>query len=118
NRLNFRGSNQSNEDLSNVEVEFQGEAENKIVFVDLPARSKTTSAISISNSKVGLKVGSLKVADQNIYFDDQLFYAYTTEKRVNVLILNGEDASANVGIIFDLDSYYAVLEKEFNAFKR
>lgn len=118
NRLNFRVSNQSNEDLSNVEVEFQGEAENKIVFVDLPARSKTTSAISISNSKVGLKAGSLKVADQNIYFDDQLFYAYTTEKRVNVLILNGEDASANVGIIFDLDSYYAVLEKEFNAFKR
>lgn len=118
NRLNIRLFNDTDEDLSNVELEFSGDAENKVLFVDLPARSSSKTALTITNTKSGLKSGSVKIADQNIFFDDAMYYSYMTEKKVNILILNGEDATPNIPLIYSLDNYYQVTEKNFLSFTR
>jgi len=118
NRLNISLFNDTDEDLSNVELEFSGDAENKVLFVDLPSRTSTKTAITITNTNAGLKSGSVKIADQNIFFDDAMYYSYMTEKKVNILVLNGEDASPNVPLIYSLDQYYDVTEKDFLSFTR
>ncbi len=118
NRLNISVQNNSDQDLTNVELEFSGDAENKVLFVDLPARIKTKTAITVTNKKDGLKSGSVRIADQNIYFDDAFYYSYVTEKQVNVLILNGEDASENVPLIYSLDQYYNLVQLDYLSFTR
>jgi hypothetical protein len=118
NQLNIRVRNNSKEDLSNVELEFTGDRENKIVFLDIAANSSAESSITVSNKKAGIHGGMARIADQNIYFDDAFYYSYSVEKNVNVLIINGEDATPNVNLIYSLDSYYKVEEKDVSSFTR
>ena len=106
NELNINITNKGGADLENVEVLVNIAEFKKTLFVSLPANQTTTSRITYSDKSTGVKTGSVKVMDNHVLFDDAFYLSYKVVENVNILTLNGEDATENISTVFDLDDFY------------
>ena len=113
--LNIRLFNTSDEDLKNVEVTVKVDRFNKSFYTDIPANGKKETSLTYSDKSVGWKTGKVTVADDYVIFDDTYYLSYEVKEHANVLVLNGEDAIENVGIVLDLEDYYLVEENNISA---
>lgn len=115
NTLNVQVVNRSENDLQNLEVEFQVGKVNRVVFMDVKANAKAQTSITFQNKSVESIAGKIMVADNSVFFDDTYYLSYQVEKSANVLVLNAEDGVANVAIPYDLDTYYKLSKIELTA---
>lgn len=113
--LNIRLFNSSDQDLKNVEVRVEVDRFNKSFYTDIPANGTKETSLTYSDKSVGWKSGKVSVADENVIFDDTYYLSYEVKEHANVLILNGEDAITNVGIVLGLEDYYLVQENNISA---
>lgn len=94
--------------VQTVDVNMRIGTINRDVFSDIPAFGSDTVELSYFENKAGNIKGSLKVNDRQMNQDDSYFFSYTVKSKSNVLVVNGSDASENVGIVYGLDDFYNV----------
>ena len=112
NELNIRVVNKGAEDMVNTEVLINIDSFKKTIFVDIPNNQSITSKIGYMDKSLGTKVGKVQVVDNHVFFDDTYYLSYEVKEKINVLILNGEDAVENVAMVLDLDNYFNYLSKK------
>lgn len=115
NEINIRIVNTGNEALQNIEVSVNIDRYKKSFYVDLPANGKKSTSLTYTDKSKGFKTGKITVADDHVLFDDTYFISYEVKDHADVLVLNGEDAIDNIGIVLDLEDYYVVEENDITA---
>lgn len=116
NELNVRVHNYSSNDIVNIEVHLEVNNVKRDVFLDIPANNYTTTTFNYTEQKSGVKKGVVSVNDKQFYADDEYYFSYTVDQNLNLLIINGEDAVNNIGIVYNLDNYYKPTEIQQNQF--
>lgn len=106
--LSIRVINESEEDLTNVEVKFTLDNVQRDVFVDVPAKDKTITTINYTEKSKGYKNGKITVNDKQLFWDDDYYFSYFVDQKLDILIINGEDASPSVEQIYSLEAFYKV----------
>jgi hypothetical protein len=95
--------------VTNAQVEVSVNSFEKDFFVDVKAGQSTITCISIKIEKnTEGSEGVVSVLDQQMFFDDALYFSFTGQKNSEVLIIDGENAVNNVQRVFQQDSFYRV----------
>jgi hypothetical protein len=116
NEINVKVKNYSDKDLVNAELHLQVNETKRDVFMDIKAFESTVVPITYSDLKAGIKKGKLQINDKQMTFDDDYYFSYEVKEKSNVLIIDGEDAVPNVGIVYNLDKYYQTQSISSNSF--
>lgn len=73
------------------------------------AGSFCDSALTYTNTGVGVQLAKVSIGDAQVAFDDDWFFSYSVEERVNILSLTGDnpaDTSAAVSRLFRNDPFF------------
>jgi hypothetical protein len=116
NELNIRLVNESDQDLTNVEVKFKLNSISRDIFMDIPADDNAVTVINYTEKDQGYKSGIITVNDRQLFWDDDYYFSYRVDAKSDVLILNGENAVPNVEQVFRLEAFYNVSILSENAF--
>lgn len=116
NELYIKATNHGQEDLQNVQLQFESSEINRDLFVDIPKGQSVITSLSFSPKKVGIQSGVIKIADKQFYSDDDYFFTYTVAEKSPILVIDGTDANKNLANIYKLDNFYSVNEVEQGSF--
>jgi len=116
NELNIRIVNQSDADLTNVEVQFSAGNVRRDLFIDIPAKEKAVTVINYTDKIRGTKKGKVTVNDKQLFWDDDYHFSYMVDDHADILIVNGEDFSPTVEKVYLLEPYYSVKAIDHTAF--
>lgn len=81
---------------------------NRDVFADIPSNGSDTVELSYFNNQVGKVQGSVKVNDRQMNMDDSYFFSYEVKANSDILVIDGESAVSNIGVVYALDDFYRV----------
>ena len=115
NELNIRLVNAGANDMVNTEVLISIDQFKKTIFVDIPKNQSVTTKVGYMDKTTGIKSGKVQVVDNHVFFDDSYFLSYEVKEKINVLILDGEDAVPNISMVLDLDNYFNYSSKKITA---
>lgn len=116
NEINVRVKNYSQQDLINMELHLAVNDTKRDVFLDLKAFESKAVQITYSDLKAGIKKGKIQINDKQMNFDDDYYFSYEVKEKSSVLIIDGESAVPNVGIVYNLDKYYQTQSISINSF--
>lgn len=114
--LNVRVHNYSSKDVTNVEVHLEVNSVKRDVFLDIPANNFTQTTFNYADQKPGFKKGYVSVNDKQFFIDDEYHFSYSVNSSSNILIINGENAVNNIGIVYALDNFYKITQINQNQF--
>lgn len=106
--LNIRIKNFGSSPVENVEVEVIIGQIRKLIYLNADANSTSTSSFTYKEEKSGWISGKASVADEQLFFDNELYFSYEVSNNVNILIIDGEDAVPNFNVVYSLDQFYNV----------
>lgn len=104
--LYIRLKNEGTNTVSSVDVNIRIGRINRDVFADIPSNGSDTVELSYFNNQSGKIQGSVKVNDRQMNMDDSYFFSYEVRDNSHVLIVDGESAVSNIGVVYGLDNYY------------
>ena len=116
NELNIRVVNNSDKEITNAEIHCDIDGVKRDVFLDLQAKSTSTTVINYTERSSGMKKGKISVNDKQLFWDDDFYFSYTVDNQTGVLVINGEGASQAVTTVYSLEKYYNLKSIEENAF--
>ena len=108
--LSIRVVNTGKEAVESAVVSVQIGKLKRDLFAELPANGADTVHLNYFNQDPGIAKGSISINDKQMTQDDSFFFNYEVKKSSSVLIVNGEDAVENVGVVFRLDDFYRIKE--------
>ncbi len=108
--LSIRVVNTGKEAIESAVVSVQIGKIKRDLFAELPANSADTVHLNYFNQDAGIAKGKIAINDKQMTRDDSFYFNYEVKKSSSVLIINGEDAVENVGIVFGLDDFYRIKE--------
>jgi hypothetical protein len=108
--LSIRVVNTGKEAIESAVVSVQIGKIKRDLFAELPANSADTVHLNYFNQDAGIAKGKIAINDKQMTQDDSFYFNYEVKKSSSVLIINGEDAVENVGIVFGLDDFYQIKE--------
>jgi hypothetical protein len=106
--LNVRIRNYSASPIENVEVEVTIGQIRKLIYLSADAKSTATSSFTYKEEQPGWVSGKVSVADEQLFFDNDLYFSYEISENVNILLIDGQDAVPNFDIVYNLDQFYRV----------
>lgn len=112
--LSIRIVNTGKERIESAVVSVQIGKLKRDLFAELPANGSDTVQLNYFNQDAGIAKGKISINDKQMTRDDSFFFNYEVKKSSSVLIINGEDAVENVGIVFGLDDFYKIKEVTTN----
>jgi hypothetical protein len=112
--LSIRVVNTGKERIESAVVSIQIGKLKRDLFAELPANGADTVQLNYFNQDAGIASGKISINDKQMTQDDSFFFHYEVKKSSSVLIINGEDAVDNVGIVFGLDDFYKIKEVSTN----
>lgn len=115
NTLNIKINNRSGSDIENLEITIRIEDYNKTIFVNAGANKSSVSSVSFSHKSLGWKKGTINVADESVFFDDNYFLSYEVIDKTDVLVINGEDAVEGAHLLYEMNSAYNCTVKEITS---
>lgn len=123
-RIGIRITNSGDKSVENAVVNVKIGTNNRDLFTSIPANGSDTVFLDYFNQKSGEIAGAITINDKQMNQDDAFYFNYVCKAKGDVLIINGPDAVKNVGVVFGLDSFYSISEKddqssdqlEFNAY--
>ena len=117
-RIGIRIKNSEAGDLNNVVVNVRIGKMNRDLFASLKNNEADTVYLDYFNQVAGEIKGSIQVNDKQMTRDDAFYFSYNVKSSSAVLLINGEDASKNVRIVFDQDEFYKTTEIDENHFEQ
>jgi len=118
NELNVRVRNTSSSAKKNVELTLNLGDYSRNMLVDIDPNSESIKTFNYTDKELGDKNGYIEINDEQMYFDDKLFFSYTLKKSLNVLILNNEESLKNSSWVYETDDYYSVQNLNFKQAQR
>jgi hypothetical protein len=112
--LSIRVVNTGKEQIESAVVSVQIGKLKRDLFAELPANGADTVHLNYFNQDAGIAKGKISINDKQMTQDDSFFFNYEVKKSSSVLIINGEDAVENVGVVFRLDDFYRIKEVSTN----
>lgn len=112
--LSIRVVNTGKEAIESAVVSIQIGKLKRDLFAELPSNGSDTVQLNYFNQVAGIAKGKISINDKQMVQDDSFFFNYEVKKSSSVLIINGEDAVENVGIVFGLDDFYKIKEVSTN----
>ncbi len=112
--LSIRVVNSGKEAIESAVVNVQIGKMKRDLFAELPAFGSDTLQLNYFNQEAGIVKGEVSINDKQMTQDDAFYFNYEVKKNSSVLIVNGEDAVNNVGIVYGLDDFYKVKEVPTN----
>lgn len=116
NELNVRIINSGDEALTNVELHCDVDGIKRDVFLDIPANGQTSTVINYTEKSGGYKSGKLAVNDKQLFWDDDFYFSYFVDNETSILVVNGENATGAVSLVYNLEKFYKVRTIDQNAF--
>lgn len=114
-KLNMRITNYGDQNVTNAQIQVKLNDFSKDFFVDVQAGKSTQTNIQVAiDKKAQGSSGMVSVLDQQMYFDDALYFSFTGQKNCEVLIIDGENAVNNVKRVFEQDSFYRITSSPLN----
>lgn len=108
--LSIRVVNSGKERIESAVVSVQIGKLKRDLFAELPANDSDTLQLNYFNQEAGIAKGKVSINDKQMVQDDAFYFNYEVKKSGSVLIINGEDAVENVGIVYGLDDFYKIKE--------
>lgn len=115
NELNVRVVNSSNEELTNIELHCEVTGIKRDVFLDLPKNNSITTVINYTETSSGYKSGKISLSDDQLFWDDDYFFSYFVDNGTSVLVVNGENKTSAVPLVYSLEKYYKLRTIEQNS---
>ncbi|MNU54885.1 hypothetical protein D3C71_439490 [compost metagenome] len=112
--LSIRVVNSGKEAIESAVVNVQIGKMKRDLFAELPAFGSDTLQLNYFNQEAGIVKGKVSINDKQMTQDDSFYFNYEVKKSSSVLIINGEDAVNNVGIVYGLDDFYKIKEVTTN----
>ena len=106
--LNIRIRNYGSSLVENIEVEVIIGKLRKLIYLNADANSTSTSSFTYKEENTGWISGRASVADEQLFFDNDLYFTYEVSNNVNILIIDGENAAPNFNVVYSLDQFYNV----------
>lgn len=118
NELNVRVRNTSNSAKKNVELTLNLGDYTRNMLVDIDANSESIKTFNYTDKELGRKNGFIEINDEQMYFDDKLYFSYTLKNSLNVLILNNQKSLKNPSWVYETDDYYNVQNLNYKQVQR
>jgi hypothetical protein len=112
--LSIRVVNTGEERAESAVVSVQVGKLKRDLFAEIPAYGSDTVQLNYFNQESGICKGIVSINDKQMNQDDSFYFNYEVKKSQSVLLINGEDAVENVGIVFRLDDFYKLKEVTTN----
>ncbi|AEA45428.1 BatA domain-containing protein [Fluviicola taffensis] len=112
--LSIRVVNTGNEPIESAVVSVQIGKMKRDLFAEIPSNGSDTVQLNYFNQEAGISKGIVSINDKQMNQDDSFYFNYEVKKSQSVLIVNGEDAVENVGIVYGLDDFYKIKEVSTN----
>ncbi|MEI6815141.1 MAG: BatA domain-containing protein [Bacteroidota bacterium] len=102
-----RIKNLSDDAIENIPVKLMINGKQKSPgSVTIPANSSVVDTISFTLSETGWQDGEIAIADHPITFDDNYFFSFEINERINVLCINGDKSNYYLDHLFGNDSSF------------
>lgn len=108
--LSIRVVNSGKEPIESAVVNVRIGKMKRDLFAELPAFGSDTVQLNYFNQEAGIVKGKVSINDKQMTQDDSFYFNYEVRKSSSVLIINGEDAVNNVGVVYGLDDFYKIKE--------
>ncbi len=105
--VHFRIKNQSVSEVNDLNIALTIDNKEKgWKSLNIAPNSYIEESISFTNTTSGIKEGKLHIKTNQLFFDDDLFFTYTINKNVNILIISNEKSTKNIEQLYQLNSFY------------
>ncbi len=102
-----RIKNLSDDAIENIPVKLMINGKQKSPgSVTIPANSSVVDTINFTLSETGWQDGEIAIADHPITFDDNYFFSFEINERINVLCINGDKSNYYLDHLFGNDSSF------------
>lgn len=103
----YRLVNQSNKEVNDLSVTLNiNNQEKGWQKVNIAPNSYVTESIAFTNPKSGLKKGKLHIETNQLFFDDDFYFTYNINDKINILLIKGEHSSKNIEQLYALSNFY------------
>lgn len=106
--LNISVRNHGAQAIENVEIGINLGTVKKQLYLNIDPNSTNTTSVTFKEKERSWISGTITVADEQLFFDNDMFLSYQVSDHVNVLLIDGEDKVDNFSIVYNLDDYYQV----------
>ena len=103
----YRVVNQSNKEVNDLSVTLSiNNQEKGWKKINIAPNSYVTESIAFTNPKSGLKKGKLHIETSQLFFDDDFYFTYNINDKINILLIKGEQSSKNIEQLYALSNFY------------
>lgn len=115
----FRVVNLSEEPVSDLNVTLAlNEQEKGWKKINIQPNAFVDESISFTNTSAGLKKGRLHIETNQLFFDDDFFFTYNINEKVNILLVNGGQVNHNIEQLYALSDFYNANAVNINQVKQ
>ncbi len=115
----FRVVNLSEEPVSDLNVTLAlNEQEKGWKKINIQPNAFVDESISFTNTSAGLKKGRLHIETNQLFFDDDFFFTYSINEKVNILLVNGGQVNKNIEQLYALSDFYNANAVNINQVKQ
>jgi hypothetical protein len=110
--LKVRLTNHGADDLEDENITLSVDGKQKgLASFGLPAGKEAEKELNFTVDEKGWHRGSLKIADQPVTFDDELFFAFEAKEHLPVLAINSGESNKYLRGLFATDNYFQYSEQ-------
>lgn len=115
----FRIKNQSSNEITDLNLNLTIDSQEKgWKNLTISPNSYIEDTISFTNTTPGVKKGKLHIKTNQLFFDDDFFFTYTINEKVNILIVSDENTTKNIEQLYQLNPYYDYTVSTINSIKQ
>ncbi len=115
----FRVVNQSKDEANDLNVKLTiNEQEKGWKRINIPPNSYVTESIAFTNSKSGLKQAKLHIETNQLFFDDDFYFTYNINDKINILLIKEGQTSKNIEQLYALSNFYNYKVVDINQVKQ
>ena len=103
----FRVKNQSKKEVVDLNISLSiNNQEKGWKTLNIAPNGYIEESISFTNTQQGIKKGKLYINTNQLFFDDDFYFTYTINERVNILLITDKNANKNLEQLYMLNDFY------------
>jgi len=115
----YRVVNQSDKEVNDLSVTLTiNEQEKGWKKINIAPNSYVTESIAFTNPKSGLKKAKLHIETNQLFFDDDFFFTYNINDKINILLIKEGEISKNIEQLYAVSDFYNYKVADINQVKQ
>lgn len=104
--INVRIINHSDSDINSLPVKVKVNESEQQFTAEFNGKKETVLSLNYSATSPGYNEIRVEIDDEQLFFDDVMYATFNVRNEQSVGIINGEQATSNVSLVYELDAYY------------